>query len=164
MYSSANNQNYSFNDNNQLQEENYNSRTSSHGSISIIKINVSEDEVTIVDNSANYDGNVYRGGMRVSSYHYSWLKFDFNGIPKNTTIISATLNVFAAFASTGGDYPIGTYYSSDDKWKESTISGTNNPEFNSNPTDVNNGSFYSNRWYKWNVTNDVSLELKKIGF
>jgi hypothetical protein len=161
MSSTANNQNYSIKDNNQLHEDNYDSRTSSHSSLSMIRINVSDDEVTIVGNSGNYDGNIIRGGLRVSSYHYGWLKFDFNNVPKNTTIISATLNVFAAFASTGGDYPIGTYYSSDDTWKESTISGTNHPEFNANPTDVNNGSFYSNRWYKWNVTNDVSLELKK---
>jgi hypothetical protein len=88
-------------------------------------------------------------------------------VPKEVAIQSATLyaHLNAEFlVYDDADAPIGTYYSSNDTWLETTITWNNQPSFEDIPSDfidspASPDMFDPQNWYGWDVTADVRTTL-----
>ncbi|MGY5859976.1 MAG: DNRLRE domain-containing protein [Candidatus Thorarchaeota archaeon] len=152
-----------------------------------MRIPVYEDEsVTQNHPDQNYDGNFAFGGLFVgrdgggSNFSRSWLKFDLAHVPGEIAITRAVYKAYLNYEYnlTGGDEPIGVYYSEDDSWADTTITWNNQPAFAVTPEDVIDGPadpdmFVLDEWYGWDVTDSVvsslngdkmlSLVMKEVG-
>lgn len=86
-----------------------------------------------------------------------WLKFDLSSIPANSTITSATLQLWN-WKSTGPAFPV-EVRGAPDSWTETGITWTSQPA----PGDVLDtqtlAAGTANAWYSWNVTPYVQGEL-----
>jgi hypothetical protein len=135
------------------------SRSQNSNQIKSVRINVSEDEMTGTGNDINYHDDTYNGGLRIAYWGSGWLKFDLSSIPTKAKIVSATMNLYLVYTWGSQEYTISTFYSSNDKWKETEITGMNEPSFNADRKDENTGPWNTGNWYQWNVTADVEWEL-----
>ena len=129
----------------------------------ILKINYTEAG-TVDDFSANKGDfstklGIGKPGATDPRNYIIWLKFDLSLLHSNMDILSAKIFLFMITEGDMNDPPIFIHYSSDDSWTESSITGTSYPEYEQDYSDKNIGPFSSGKWYSWNVTDDVNIEL-----
>ncbi|TFG08217.1 DNRLRE domain-containing protein [Candidatus Thorarchaeota archaeon] len=140
-----------------------------------MKIPVLEDEsVTQNHPTTNYDGSEFQGGLWVgrdaggSMFSRSWIKFDLAHVPCEIAITRAVYKAYlnVEYNVTGGDEPIGVYYSEDDSWADDTITWNTQPVFSVDPEDVIDSPadpdmFVPDEWYEWDVTSSVISALNE---
>ena len=145
---------------------------------------INDEAVSSYSPTSNYHDNTYNGGLFVGrnifgSYYTgrSWLMFNLTHLPQDLDFINASLNVYCNASASITDRAIGAYFSSDDSWREETITWSNQPTFNPSPEDsidtpASPSMFINDQWYSWDVTlvfddslagdNVLSLVLKQL--
>ena len=143
----------------------------SNGETEQLTVTVSDDSCvadSVPDTNFNTFGSLFVGMEPYETIiGRSWLKFNLSHVPDTVRILSAEMfvQVYAEYESYGvADRPIGSYYSANDTWKESTITWNTAPTFSSSPSYVissppSPNMFVPFYWYSWDVTADVRTTI-----
>lgn len=105
------------------------------------------------DPDNNLNTTVLKVKSGVGDNKISYIQFDLSDLPANSTINSATLNLYM-FDAPG----VSRYYAlfrAANTWFEDTITWNNQPLVTGDPTSVVPTGVVNDTWLSWDVTNDV---------